>query len=742
MKIYKVSQNLQYLQNIGVPNETALPILEYLLSLEGDERKQAVRSIRQNPNMTLEELKNAKTGKAAHLENQNVPQSVIDYAFEINKKYSVWISREIMKWLKTIDAIGKKTELAKQDPNPDAIEQMWADDLSKIDPYSQKATSELYRYYQFLQSGGDLAQIVYKMANRERWKYIFDWAEQTNPNIMNMNLLEADEASVQWHRELAQKEVDESLKYKSHDVVFTFPDGWEIIKLQAGDCTPEGEKMGHCSKGYSDEVGRGNTEIYSLRDPKNEPHVTLEMSIPQTDSGIKIKIEQIQGKGNEEPIDEYKALIKQWFESLKQQGYAFEEIEPDESIDVSNFMEYSDKYDDYGIPFSMYGIGGSSVNYLDNLKDAYRSNYFEAPAIEAIDNLIAFALKTGETTPEEIETFEVATYSFAEWARDEFDRDVNMYDDPYAPESPQEPIKSDFIETYQAPEGQAEFQNAGFEDTKEEVFNEEAYDQAWAQYEEQQQARDNYQTELENEYPPTMIANYIIKEWNKEKAEHEKKMGTKMAATSQKTIKTAEKKIPKPEELAAYVEAMRIYLKNGKIKEPVIAKLIERLPYPDKILRDFSEEECKIVFESIAFAWKKITKQNLIEETKIVHAPKGLEGNYWMVTGGVILEGPNHFTIIKQNLNLFSSLLNISPFVMHEKMASPPDELIKTVLMHGGMRVFINKDRKGYFQMADDTYSKWGNKKIRKLDLHSKTVKVIDRTSPYKGWDSGILIKL
>lgn len=211
---------------------------------------------------------------------------------------------------------------------------------------------------------------------------------------------------------------------------------------------------------------------------------------------------------------------------------------------------------------------------------------------------------------------------------------------------------------------------------------------------------------------------------------------------SESQIKTARKKIPDAEEIAAYVEALQIYLENDKIKDSQIKTLVGRLPYPDSIRMNFSEEECRLVFESVAYAWKKLTEQDLLEEAQIEHPPKGLEGNYWMMTNGVILEGPNHFTIVKQNLNLFATLLNISGFVLHEKLASPPDELIKTIIDHGGMRIFINQDKKGYFQLSDETYSKWGRKKIHGLDLRDKVVKVIDRQTPYKGWKSGVLVRI
>lgn len=113
-----------------------------------------------------------------------------------------------------------------------------------------------------------------------------------------------------------------------------------------------------------------------------------------------------------------------------------------------------------------------------------------------------------------------------------------------------------------------------------------------------------------------------------------------------------------------------------------------------------------------------------------------------MLMNGILLNGPNHFTIVKKNMELFRALLDINAFVMHEKMASPPDELIKTVLDHGGMRIFINRDKSGYFQMTDETYSKWGRGKVKKMDLKNKVVKVIDKSNPYRGWDSGIVVKL
>ena len=65
-----------------------------------------------------------------------------------------------------------------------------------------------------------------------------------------------DEASQPWtpkqDRKAAKEELEKQLKY-------------------------EGDTMGHCVGGYCDDVLEGNSRIFSLRDAKGEPHVTVEV---------------------------------------------------------------------------------------------------------------------------------------------------------------------------------------------------------------------------------------------------------------------------------------------------------------------------------------------------------------------------------------------------------------------------------------------------------------------------------
>lgn len=199
---------------------------------------------------------------------------------------------------------------------------------------------------------------------------------------------------------------------------------------------------------------------------------------------------------------------------------------------------------------------------------------------------------------------------------------------------------------------------------------------------------------------------------------------------------------PSVEDIASYTEALKLFKVKGKITDPELKKLIDNLPSPQNIRKSLSDTEIKIVFRTIWYLWHKITGLNLIEDTKVEQKKETLEGNYWMIHKGVLMSGPNHYTIIKNNLNLFRSLLGVHAFAMHEKMASNPNDLIKLIIDNGGIRIFVNKDRTAYFQLSSETYAKWGKQKIMKYEFHKKIVMVVDINAPYKGWKSGIRIKL
>ena len=156
--------------------------------------------------------------------------------------------------------------------------------------------------------------------------------------------------------------------------------GWKVQPvITQHDLSQEGSMMGHCVGGYCNQVEAGDTSIWSLRDAKGEPHATIEID-PRTNHVI-----QVQGKSNQDPIPEYKALIAQWFKMLEAQG-----------TDVVSHIEINDMWDlenlhvgdmkDYGIPVTVDLEEQSVVDEI--VDDAIRGGNV-TNAIDEIDGLIS-----------------------------------------------------------------------------------------------------------------------------------------------------------------------------------------------------------------------------------------------------------------------------------------------------------------------------------------------------------------
>ena len=89
-------------------------------------------------------------------------------------------------------------------------------------------------------------------------------------------------------------------------------------KVLADALKYEGDTMGHCVGGYCPDVLEGRSRIYSLRDAKGEPHVTVEVKPPEMRGGQTAeewlasphRIQQIKGKGNAAPKEEYLPYVQ------------------------------------------------------------------------------------------------------------------------------------------------------------------------------------------------------------------------------------------------------------------------------------------------------------------------------------------------------------------------------------------------------------------------------------------------
>ena len=127
------------------------------------------------------------------------------------------------------------------------------------------------------------------------------------------------DAAHQWHEhmaeELARRNKRQELLKKSLvgvQHIMDLPGNMAAYQLMTPDALDfESDYMGHCvGKGsYDADVASGRTKIYSIRDERGEPHVTLEVR----GTGV----HQIRGKQNKAPVRKYVPAVVKFIESQK-----------------------------------------------------------------------------------------------------------------------------------------------------------------------------------------------------------------------------------------------------------------------------------------------------------------------------------------------------------------------------------------------------------------------------------------
>jgi hypothetical protein len=90
----------------------------------------------------------------------------------------------------------------------------------------------------------------------------------------------------------------------------------------------EGETMGHCVGGYCPDVVEGRSKIYSLRDKKGQPHVTIEVR-----PGRKLTEKDLPDDVRELLSEQYADASREEFEAAVQQ-YVKQQAVPDEIVQI------------------------------------------------------------------------------------------------------------------------------------------------------------------------------------------------------------------------------------------------------------------------------------------------------------------------------------------------------------------------------------------------------------------------
>lgn len=113
---------------------------------------------------------------------------------------------------------------------------------------------------------------------------------------------EAIKQSQDWVKKLIKKKTDDTIAKEGEKIIKVYPDGFSWRELTTKEALDrEGSAMRHCVGSYWNQVQSG-TQIWSLRDPNNGPHCTLELKNQE--------VRQIKGKNNGPVVDKYHSYVK------------------------------------------------------------------------------------------------------------------------------------------------------------------------------------------------------------------------------------------------------------------------------------------------------------------------------------------------------------------------------------------------------------------------------------------------
>ena len=310
------------LQQIGVPQNNIPEIIKFL---ESNQSKIPAffSELKNNPNLTPKELGQVRTKQIKEQVSPYKDLLDVEIGRYSNKNYSQWVYIQLIK-------------------------QLGIRHHKQVDPKIQ-----------------DVLRGIIQRTNEYGRKFseISDWVNSAQPNIASYSYEQAVQASDLWHEEQAAKGEGkiydtinpENIVFGPHwiDPKTNKPnpaqEGWTIQRITTkNDLLVEGNLMNHCCGDYINRMLNNQISVYSLRDPKNGPHVTIGVD------GDGKTVTQLFGNSNQTPKPEYQAMIKTWILSGK--GPIYSENDTEEIGDyhrLSDFIDSLEKAlgntDDYGL---------------------------------------------------------------------------------------------------------------------------------------------------------------------------------------------------------------------------------------------------------------------------------------------------------------------------------------------------------------------------------------------------------
>jgi hypothetical protein len=207
-------------------------------------------------------------------------------------------------------------------------------------------------------------------------------------------------------------------------------------------------------------------------------------------------------------------------------------------------------------------------------------------------------------------------------------------------------------------------------------------------------------------------------------------------------LSSDDKETVSPDILASYIETLSLH--RGQHYESMpkeLVHLIDNLPPRAYVASRMDRVERELLMQTVGHIWKKVTGNNIRSvDTRIATTDSHrLDGTYWMVPGGILIRGFNHFSAAKNHRDLLCGILGINGFVFEATvLEKDPHGLINLVLSHGGIRVAINREKSAVYMQTTEGSWPWARDKLKKMWHKHKVARVIDRRQPYRGWKSGV----
>jgi hypothetical protein len=366
-KIIIAGTKQEYLQSLGISNE----IISFILSQNEKISNILVNEIRKNPKLSIQQLQ-VFVNKLTYMpRNQN--EEIINNLIQIEsdrflEPFRTWVIIQLRKM--------KKQKGLKDEDFIEFLKGL----IHRLDFEGRKIAE------------------------------ISDWMDRNNINIASYSFEQAVVASDEWHKTIAGQGSGKQYEPTNRKLVVYGPkwknkewQGWTIQEIVSqNDLLTEGNMMNHCCANYYDEVKRGSTRFFSLRDPKNHPHVTMSTNSDGKD------VKQIQGNSNQVPDNQYKTMIKEWVTSEKGPE-TYDEDSPSIDVQDINTRDLDDFIDNlsvgsqYGFKTNLHQLDLDKLykNIMENMTHNYR--YFDYNHRNIAHSFANLVIQAGEIATKEIE---------------------------------------------------------------------------------------------------------------------------------------------------------------------------------------------------------------------------------------------------------------------------------------------------------------------------------------------------